>query len=70
MSRAQSIDRWLWVAFAALFAIVTLASVLPLRPIILVFPAWSLVVLVTIVVTIAVAVTAAKYGWPVREGAT
>lgn len=64
MTRASSIDRWLWIAFTALFGIVTLASLLPTRPIIFVFPVWSLVVLAAVLVTIPIVVITVRRGWP------
>lgn len=62
---AKSTERWLWVAFILFFGMIVLAAYLPVRPLILVFPAWSLLVLVAAVSTLVTAVIAVfGYGWP------
>lgn len=61
----RSTERGLWIAFVAFFGVIVAAAYLPTRPLVVVFPAWSLVVLVAAVCTIAVAAVAAfGYGWP------
>lgn len=65
MASNKSIERRLWIAFAVLFGLVVVATYLPTRPIVAVFPAWSLLVLFAAVGTLAVAVTAVfGAGWP------
>lgn len=67
MGSTPSVDRWLWIAFAALFGIITLASLLPTRPITFVFPVWSLVVLAAVLATIPIAVITVRSGWPAER---
>ncbi|MFB6074751.1 MAG: hypothetical protein ABEJ89_07040 [Haloarculaceae archaeon] len=54
----------LWVAFAILFAVVVAASLLPVTPLVGVFPLWAVVVLAAVVATVAVSVAAVRAGWP------
>lgn len=65
MTSNEPIERGLWIAFAVLFGLVVVATYLPTRPVVAVFPAWSLVVLFAAVGTLAVAVIAVGAGWPV-----
>lgn len=58
------VDRLLWTVFGVLFAVVTVASVLPVRPLVWVFPLWAVVVLGACVATVTVAVVAVHAGWP------
>jgi VIT1/CCC1 family predicted Fe2+/Mn2+ transporter len=65
VSTNKTIERWLWVAFMLFFGVIILARFLPTRPLVFVFPAWSLAVLAAVVGTLAAAVVAAfGYGWP------
>lgn len=57
-------ERWLWLAFTVLFAVVVVASVAPVEPIVGVVPFWSLLVLLACIVTLVVGVFAVRTGWP------
>lgn len=62
-------ERWLWSSFVLLFGLIVIAAFLPVRPVVAVFPAWSLVVLAAAVGTFAVALVAAfGHGWPAESG--
>ncbi|MFB6309243.1 MAG: hypothetical protein ABEH35_07935 [Haloarculaceae archaeon] len=69
MTRNGTLDRILWGVFALLFAVVAVASVLPVRPVVGVFPLWAVVVLAAVIVSIAVAAGAVATGWPAEVGA-
>lgn len=55
--------RSLWLAFLGLFALVVVAAVAPVEPIVVVFPFWSLLVLLACVGTLAVALLAVRWNW-------
>lgn len=60
-----STERWLWLSFTLFFGLIVVSTFLPTRPVVGVFPTWSLVVLAAAVGTFAVAIVAA-FGrrWP------
>lgn len=68
-SGTKRLNWWLWGTFVILFGGVTVASFLPVRPLIGIFPAWSITVLAAVGVTVAVAVVAVRgYDWPRSTG--
>lgn len=59
------LDGSLLAAFGLLFVVVALASVLPTRPVVWLFPFWSVVVLAAVVLSTGVAVVAVVWlDWP------
>jgi polyferredoxin len=65
---ARSTERWLWIMFILFFGTIVFATYLPVRPLVLVFPAWSLAVLVAMIGTLAAAVGAVFVnGWPTER---
>ena len=61
----RRLERALWIAFGVLFVAVALSMSLPVEPIVLVFPLWSLLALAAMIAAVAVAAIAGVgYGWP------
>ncbi len=55
----------LWIGAGILFAVVAISVYLPVEPIFLVFPFWSMLTLAALLVSIIIAVAAGVgYGWP------
>lgn len=61
------LDRLLWLATLVAMGLLFVAYFLPVRPLVWVFPIWSVPVFFTIAFTVAVAYAAVRLGWP-REG--
>ncbi len=60
-----TMDRTLWVVFAALFIGMVGTAWLPVKPIVWGLPFWAVVALVMMLVTVIVAGAAGwYYGWP------
>lgn len=67
-SELGRLDGVLLATFAALFAVVAVASLLPTRPVLWLFPLWSVVVLAAVVVVVVVALVAVVwFDWPYRR---
>lgn len=56
--------RSLWAVFIVLFAVVAVASLAPVKPIILIFPLWAVLVLAAMITSMVVGAGAAYTGWP------
>lgn len=64
-SELGRLDGLLLATFTALFAAVAVASILPTRPVLWLFPLWSVVVLFAVVVVVIVALVAVVwFNWP------
>lgn len=64
-SELGRLDGILLATFAALFSVVAVASILPTRPVLWLFPLWSVVVLAAVVVVVIVALVAVVgFDWP------
>jgi lipopolysaccharide export LptBFGC system permease protein LptF len=66
----QAQSRYLWAAFAVLFAVVAVASFAPVEPRLGVVPLWAALVVGAMVATIAVGAGAVYSGWPETGGET
>lgn len=68
VKRDSTIELYLYGVFAALFGLIVVAVFLPTEPIFVVFPAWSLLVLVAMTGTLVIGlVTTIQCGWPKGE---
>lgn len=67
-SELGRLDGVLLTIFTALFAVVAVASILPTRPVLWLFPLWSVVVLAAVVVVVVAATVAVVwFDWPHRH---
>lgn len=63
-----SVERALWVSFGVSFALLVVASVLPVRPLVGVFPAWGVVALAGMALAAVASAAASATGWPATGG--